>query len=317
MTNHAGVRAGDEASTVALMRRLARQAVRRGNFPPPSRGNAWNDDDIADLIADVYDRKGQFVEKALVATVTDRDLDLYLLSTFENVLRDQARSTERGKLIERLKTLLGHEPQFIRHTTPYDAWRDRTSPDVAWQGDIGVLIRAARALRGICVTEWNTAGPTPKTTRIAIVAVCEAALRTAAGFVRDADVAVVVQTSVPAVPLDTSTAEHPTTDENLAILDTTTTGGEGPEPDEPTAAQVAGAIWADLTHDERLAVQYLGSANSVATALGLPRRTATAITESARDKIRAGTTEEFQADVVGDLTERSRALSAQVEGGIV
>jgi len=314
-TDHAAVRAGDDRETINLLLRLARQAVRRSGPPPPSGHSAWTNDACRELISDVFVRKGLFVEKAIVNTVTCRDLELYLLTTFENVLRDQARETERGKLIERLKTILGKEPQFLRHTSPYNAWRLDTAPDLAWQGDIGHLIRAALTLRGIAVTEWNTSGKTPKATRDAIVDVCSAALDKAAGFVRDPDVAHVVQTCIPAVPLERQDTERAVPAEELAEFEVC--GIERAvlrEPDGLTAEDVAAAVWAALTHDERRAVPHLVSERGVGTALGLPRRTAAAVTDSTRAKIRTGTTEGLEVAVLNELIERSEALTAELEG---
>ena len=231
MTDHAAVRAGDDGETIDLLLRLALQAARRIGPPPPDGHASWTKGACRELVSDTYIRKGQFVEKALLATVTDRALELYLLSVFENVLRDQGRETELGKLIERLKTILGQAGQFIRHVSPYAAWRLDTALNTAWQGDIGHLIRAARKLRGIAVTEWNTAGKTPKVTQDAIVRVCEVALEEAAGFVRDPDVAHVVQVCIPAVPLEERDLERSTAGDDPAAFEDAT-GSQLREPDE-------------------------------------------------------------------------------------
>ena len=316
MTDHAAVRAGQDGATMDLLLQLARQAVWRHNPPKPLGHTAWKDDAYRELISEVYSRKEQFVEKAIATTANDRDLELYLLTAFENVLRDQARETERGKLIERLKTILTPIPRFVRVTQPSNAWRLDTAPDVPWQGDIGHLIRAASALRGIAATAWNTAGKTPRQTADAIVRVCEAALEQARGHVRDADVAHVVQVCIPAVPLEPHDRELSTAgDDTTALEDVAPPAPDAVEPDEPTAENVADAIWNSLEHDERRAVPHLSSARGVATALGLGRRTADAVTLSTRVKIRAATTAQMQDAVVGALVERSEAFTAELEGG--
>lgn len=316
MTDHAAVRAGQGGATMDLLLRLARQAVRRHNPPPPLGHAAWTDDAHRELLSEVYSRKAQFVEKAIATTVTDRDLELYLLTAFENVLRDQARETERGKLIERLKTLLKPLSRFVRVTEPYNAWRLDTAPDLPWQGDVGHLIRAASALRGIAVTAWNTAGKTPRETADAIVRVCEAALEQARGHVRDATLAHVVQVCVPAVPLEPHDVERSTAGvDTTAFEEAAPPAPEGVEPDEPAAEDVADAIWNSLEPDERRAVPHLVSARGVATALGLGRRTADAVTASTKAKIRAATTAQMQDSVVSALVERSEAFTADIEGG--
>lgn len=317
MTDHAAVRAGDEAETAALLLRLTRQAARRGGFPPPSGGTGWSADDVWEFVGEVYDRKGQFVDVAIATTVTERDLEVYLLRVIENVMRDQARETERGKLIERLKTILNPEPHFLRHTDPYNAWRLHTAPDQPWQGDIGHLIRAALALRGISVTDWTTAGKTPKSTRDAIVRVCEASLDEASGYVRDPDLALVVQTCIPAVPLGPRDVERTAAADDPGAFEALTQPVELPdlpEPDEATAEDVATALWAHLTHDERRALPHLHSDRRISTQLGLTRRAATAVADSVKAKVRTATTPGLEADVTADLLDRALAMEADDEG---
>jgi hypothetical protein len=317
MTDHAAVRAGDEAEAAALLARLALQAARRGGYPSPSGGSTWSNDDAWDLVAHAYDRKGDFVEIANISTTDDRGLELYLLRVFENLLRDQARATERGKLVGRIETILGPIPRFCRHTTPYNAWRLDSCADGAWQGDVGHLIRAASRLRGVTATAWNTAGPTPRTTRDAIVRVAEAALTEADGFVRDGDVAHVIQVCVPAVPSDPVALEVPLPDAPSTASEHAASAVHlDSDPTDATAEETAAAIWANLTHDERRSVPFLDSARAVADELGLPRRTATAITESARAKTRAATTEGHEAAVIGELRDLSLAFFADCEEGV-
>lgn len=315
MTDHAAVREGQDSATMDLLLRLTRQAVRRHTPPPPLGYAAWTDDACWELVSEVYARKDQFVEKAIVTTATDRDLELYLLTVFENVLRDQARETERGKLIERLKTILTPLPRFVRVVQPSKAWRLDTAPDVPWQGDIGHLIRAATALRSIAVTAWNSSGKTPQATANAIVRVCDAALEVADGHVSDGNLAHVVQVCVPAVPLEPHDLERLTVGDDIAEFDDTAGLSSGSaDLDEPTANDAAVAIWGSLTHDERRAIPHLASARGVGDALGLPRRTATAVTESAIAKIRTATAPELQDAVVDALLECSRAFTAELGG---
>ncbi|GGF56195.1 hypothetical protein GCM10011519_32670 [Marmoricola endophyticus] len=299
---------------MTLLLQLARQAVRRHGSPPPHGHATWNDDAHRELVSEVYARKEQFVEKAIATTATDRDLELYLLTAFENVLRDQARETERGKLIERLKTILTPLPRFVRAVQPHNAWRLDTAPDDVWQGDIGHLIRAASSLRRLAVTAWNTSGKTPGRTLDAIVRVCDAALREANGKVADPDLAQVVQICVAAAPLEPSRMEHATDSDDLATFEAASPPDGLADPDEPTPDDVAEVIWRVMAHDERRAIPHLESARGVATALGLPRRTAAAVSESARAKIRDATAAEIQAAVLDALVERSHAYTAALEG---
>ena len=219
METNRAVREGDEEATFALLRRMARQATSSGRYPPGADFPRWNDDAIDDLISETFEYKPAFVAAAITRTTTDSGLELYLLETFENALRDRGRRSERGKLIERLKTILGGDPRFVRHTSPYDTWRVATAPAELWNGDIGDLLAAARHLRGVAATAWNNSGPTPKATKDAIVNVSDAALTAADGLVRDGVVAEVVQHWVPATPLDTRDVERTGTTEDVADWD--------------------------------------------------------------------------------------------------
>lgn len=291
MSEHVAVRAGDEQAILGLLVRLAAQAARR--YPPPQGSGRWDRDAVLDLVSDTYARKGNFLAAAIVGTTADAALERYLLRVFQNVLRDQARETELGKLISRLETILGADADFIRHTSPYDAWRLATAPEVIWSGDLADLILAARQVRGITVTAWNTSGPTPTATKNAIVSISRAALTEAAGIVRDADVARAVQVCVPAAPLDAHDIETTTLIDEAksdpladASID---------ESDEAThsapPADTARHVWATLDEEERAAVPHLHQGErTIATILGVGRRTAAAIAASARDKVRTATT---------------------------
>lgn len=296
MDEHAAVRSGDEHATVALLGRLARQAARR--YPPPAGYGRWTPDAVLDLVSDTFARKGPgFVAAAIAATNDDAELERYLVRVFTNVLRDQARETERGKLIDRLGTILGAEDDFAHHTSPFSAWRLVTASEVVWQGDIGELIAAARHVRGSAATRWNTSGPTPRPTRDAIVAVSHAALHEADGLVSDPDVARVVQVCVPAVPIDAADAEAPRFNDVTARVshDPEARAPGGRTVDDyndgsPSAEEVARAVWSSLGDLERVALVHLGQGDrAVAAALGVGRRAGASIAASARDKVRMAT----------------------------
>lgn len=318
---HAAVRAGEEKETLALLTRLARQAVGR-QYPPPVGHTGWTADAVLDLISDTFVRKGSFVAAAVVSTTADAELERYLLKVFKNVLRDQARETERGKLIARLRTILGAEDDFAHHTVPYDSWRLTSSPQIVWQGDVEELIAAASKVRGVVATHWNTSGPTPRPTKCAIVSVSRAALDEARGQVRDADVARVVQICVPAVPIDAVDAEAPGfTDVSArsSVVDVLDEHDDGPTPE-----QVAEAVWATLDDDERIAVLHMGQGDrAVASALGFGRRAGAAVAASAKDKIRSATAEGQENTVVflllrwaGSEQESDPAVGAEGIGSL-
>ncbi|MAY98474.1 hypothetical protein [uncultured Nocardioides sp.] len=316
MADHAAVRAGDERATFELLQRLARQAAVRGNYPPPSRGNGWTADDVSDLIGDVFEHKAGFLDKAFVETTDDGGLERYLLRVFENRLRDQARQTQRGKLIDRLKTLLNKAEQFVRRPSP-PAWRTTGSPDIDWQGDIGELIAATRDLRGLAIAGWTHAGPLPAALRKAVINVCDAALEEAAGFVRDPDVADVVYYCIPAIPREAWHAETAAEEGAHGELE-----GESlwrpREAETPAAAEVAGRIWTDLTEEERRAFPHLDNARQVERSLGVGKRAATALVASVKEKVRRATTDLNETDVsaaLGELLDQAAGTNPS-EGGV-
>lgn len=294
---HEGVRSGDETAALALLVRLARQAAGR-RYPPPHGFTSWDADALLDLISDAFARKGDFLATAITATTTDAALEVFLLRTLHNVLRDRGRESVRGKLIERLKTIFEPEVDFVRHVTPYDAWRLVSSPAAAWQGDLEYLIAEAQKLRGLAVTRWNTSGPTPASTRSAVVRVARAALDAASGFVRDGDVAKIVQATVLAVPGDESQEELHA---DVAVVAEHVTLELAASIDPADIASVAAAVWGALSDDERFALPHLASSRAVSQALGVGRRVGDAVAASAREIIRRGTLPGYEAAVLDAL----------------
>ena len=344
MNIHAPVRDGDEQATFTLLRRLARQVVAPGRYPPGADFATWSDDAVDDLISETFERKPAFLAAALTETTTDAGLERYLLEALENMLRDRGRRSARGKLVERLKTILGNDERFARHTSPFDSWRVQSAPAVPWEGDIGDLFASASRLRGIAATAWNTSGPTPRATRDAIVKVTDAALTTADGLVRDGVVAEVVQHWVPATPLDARNVERTGATDDVAEWDIDSTVGPGrgeaarPRPvgsvvdqdgdgqhgDEragdsaassadssaiSSAVAAAAAVWDLLDPEERRALPHLNTDRGIAKALGIGRRGAEAIVASIAAKVQAATMPDEEATVAHLLVTWARAAA--------
>lgn len=340
METHAPVREGDEHATFALLRRLARQVVAPGRYPPGADFATWNADAVDDLISETFERKPTFVVAAIARTTTDASLERYLLEALENMLRDRGRRSERGKLVERLKTILGGDARFVRHASPFDSWRVRTAPAKLWEGDIGELLAAPRDLRGISAFAWNTSGPTPKATKDAIIRVSDAALTAADGLVRDGVVAEVVQHWVPATPLDARDVERTGTTDDVTDWDIDSGGapergqatrpqlvgsaidqvgaghpdaddnGDGEREGVSSSVAAAAAVWDLLDLDEQRALPHLSTDRGIAKALGIGRRGVEAVVASIAAKVQAATMPGEEDTVVHQLTTWARAAGA-------
>ncbi|MEV8372660.1 hypothetical protein AB0P21_07975 [Kribbella sp. NPDC056861] len=130
----------------------------------------------------------------------------------------------------------------------------------------------------------------------------------AAGFVRDPDLAEVVQNCVPAVPLDVDKAERPTDPQIVASIGRDESRPGLDDDLEVLPEAIADAIWHALDVHERRAVLHLDSDRAVASALGVSRRTGAAIAASAKAKIRSGTTAGTEEDVVRCICDRANSL---------
>lgn len=190
-----------DGAVVALLQRLGRQCTRssRTNFPPPEGYDWWSDDAVDHLLADMFARPGadnpdeghKFVLDCYARATDGPSLERLLLRAIENFLKDQARRTERGKLRRRLTGLLRADGRFSQR--PDDRWGLTGGSPQPWQGDLATLEGAAFAVRGVDITRWNRAGPTPQATVSALLTITEAVLVEASGSVRTEDLARALQ----------------------------------------------------------------------------------------------------------------------------
>ena len=169
---------------------------------------------------------------------------------------------------------------------PYAAWRLAAAPGCRVAGRYQRPHRGSPSVAGGDGHPLEPVGTYAGATRVAIVRVSEAALTEANGFVRDPDLAVVVQTCVPAAPIDAADREvlEDAQDPSATGIGAAESGFVGVDlaVEAPTPEQVAEAVWFDLDEEERAAVPHLESARGVAMALEVSRRVGAAITDSAR-----------------------------------
>jgi hypothetical protein len=185
-------------STLALLQSLAGQVTRTASFPPPEGYNSWSPDAVDDFLAELFKVKGsEFVLTCYLEATDVGSLERLLLRTIRNFLIDQAKKTERGKLRRRLDGLLDKDPRFVRVPKGQPGaggWclTDQSNPP--WQGDSTQLDLAAASVRGVAITRWNEAGPTPGPEKEALLRVAEGVLRSAGGSVSMAVLTRVVET---------------------------------------------------------------------------------------------------------------------------
>jgi hypothetical protein len=178
-------------ATLDLVMRAGARAVR--GFPPPEGYGAWSDDAVADEMGELFSRRPHLLTRALAAGVEDDDaLEAYLVTSIGNALKDQAKSTDVGKLRRRFVNVLGPDERFVRSTAAGEAWALTEFTGNVWSGDLVTLRAAAGSVRGVFIEKLNEGGPTPAPVRHALVQVAAAVLTAARGAVSAQDLAQVV-----------------------------------------------------------------------------------------------------------------------------
>ena len=291
---------GDQ--TIALLRRLGAQYTRSHSFPPPEGHDRWTDEAVDDLLGELFAEKGPaFVLACLVGASDDASLERLLLAVIGNHLIDQAKKTERGKLRRRLDGLLTGDPRFTRVTAAQAGiagWTLTGRATTVTARSPADLQEAACSVRGVSITRWNTAGPTPAGTQHALVTVAEAVLEVAEGVVRDEDLARAIQARFVLIspPKFTELKAGEQRDEPVAHPD-----------DEPQALvevnDRAEDLWQGLSQTERTLLPHLGNPTAnLATLAGTGPEQAQAIADSLREKLRLATIDDAQQeDVVLEL----------------
>lgn len=288
-------------ATLALLQDLGAQVTRTESFPPPPGYKTWSNPAVEELVADMLSQPGEgaaFVVSCLAVADDQPSLERLLVKSVRNYLIDDAKKTERGKLRRRLEGLLGSDARFVRVPAAEAGtacWTLRESARSLWQGDVTQLEDAAWQLRGVAISHWNTAGPTPQGTKHALVTVAEAVLAHAGGCVRDEDLARVVQQRF--ILLAAHDDEALPAPEGAGDIATAT------EDDPPWLLEAsedrARELYASLTPIERDAVPLLGGTNvDMAATLGVGRRRSKAIAESLTEKLRIATIDDEDRDDV-------------------
>ena len=139
-----------------LLYRIVRAVVVGHGFPPPRDGRSWTAEAVAEtaheFLAD--GRTPKRLAYLLVHAVDDDSFDRLLHRMVLNFLRDGGRRTEIGRLMLRLREVLGRHDEFV--AGPGDRWRLEKQPTGPSTVAPAVLVEAA-------VTEVHVDVPPPPT----------------------------------------------------------------------------------------------------------------------------------------------------------
>ena len=299
-------------AALELLRRLGRQCTRspRTNFPPPEGYEQWSNDAVDHLLADMFARQDadnpdechKFVLDCYARSTDGPSLERLLLAAIENFLKDEAKKTERGKLRRRLAGLLQKDPRVAKCVG--DRWGlVGGSPD-PWQGDPAVLEQAAFAVRGVELSSWNHAGPTPRATVSALLTITEAVLVAAHGSVRTEELARVLQTRFRLLRVP-----------YLVSLDDDTTG-LADLPDCEGLGEVslrAQQFFDGMTESERRVLPYLAEPQRWSALLDVGPTVAAATGQSLIEKVRLATVDDSDHEEV--VVELVRLCDGPDAGG--
>jgi hypothetical protein len=142
------------ATAKLLYRVVAAVAVGHG-FRPPAPESAWTADAVAqvahDFAADT--RTPKRLAYLVVHAEDDAAFERILNEMVLNFLRDRGRRTEIGRLMIRIREVLGRNADFT--SVPGDRWKLTAAPDAASTVPFATLQSAASAEPDVQVPRWS------------------------------------------------------------------------------------------------------------------------------------------------------------------
>jgi hypothetical protein len=177
----AGGRLGREGAR-ALYRTVRAVAIAHG-FPPPGGRSGWDADAVAEVAHDFLadERTPRRLTHLAVHAVDGESFDRILHRMVLNFLRDDGRRTEIGRLMLRLRDVLGDSEEFVAEAG--DRWRLASQPAQPSSIPPAVLVRAASAETDVTVPRWSaqTRRRPPAADAASLARLCRRALEAAAG----------------------------------------------------------------------------------------------------------------------------------------
>ncbi len=278
-----------------MLYRCARVAGRARNFPPPEGQPGWTAEAAIETgheflrSANVQRR---LVEMAMLAD-DDEQLARILTQAVVNFLREQARKTAQGRLIRRLKKVLGDDGRFtvVPPGTPGAGnvmlvGAATTEPFGGRQRD---LLAAALNVKDVTVVRWRSdAGREgPLSDRGSLLNVAEAVLAAADASLRWAELAAVIGSRF-GVDLRGVPATTPVDDIDGIQAAVWRLARKPQEPGQELMRQAAAeAVLEQLTARERLVLAWLASpVRTIADRTGLAASTAGVLKQRVTDRLR-------------------------------
>lgn len=175
----------------ASLYRSVRVMALANNFPPPPGADSWDDDAVAEVAHEFLSgSKGlaRMTELALRAD-DDRSFERLLDTAVLNHLRDLARRTDKGRLIRRMKDVMGSDARFKRAPLGSDWWMLANGPGVASEVPFTALLSTLHDVE-VRVPRWTSEERNaPIADRESMIDLLETALQAAGGALTDTDLA--------------------------------------------------------------------------------------------------------------------------------
>ena len=178
------------AGARALYRTVRAVAIAHG-FPPPGGRNGWDADAVAEIAHEFLadGRTPRRLTHLAVHAVDDDSFERILHRMVLNYLRDGGRRTEVGRLMLRLRDVLGNSDEFV--AAPGHRWRLASEPSQPSGVPPTVLVQAASAETDVSVPRWSaqTRRRPPAADAASLRRLCRRVLEAAAGTVPLQDLA--------------------------------------------------------------------------------------------------------------------------------
>src|SRR5687768_4226514 len=168
-----------------LLYRTVRSVVVGHGFPPPGGRGVWTGEAVAEaaheFLAD--GRTPRRLAHLLVEAVDEGSFGRLLRRMVLNFLRDGGRRTEIGRLMLRLRDVLGRNDEFVAESG--DRWRLEKQPAVPSTAVPAALLEAAAEESHVDVPRWSpqTRRRAPAADAASLERLCRRVLEAAAGTV--------------------------------------------------------------------------------------------------------------------------------------
>ena len=173
-----------------LMQLQVGQIVRRRNYPPPDGHQSWTADAINEMLNRIVEIRPRMTMRLYEKATDAISFERLLRKSLDSAIVDIGRDSPVGRMVRRLRTILGAIAKFVRVTAP-SGWALDGLPLEPTTRTRADMLRAALTVSGD-VPYLNRAGRTPAATRALFAAVAEAVILDASGSVSESDMATTI-----------------------------------------------------------------------------------------------------------------------------